>query len=182
MKHIVAIGAAAFLVAVTWSCSEATPPPPDNHAAIQAIKDSEAQWNKDYQAKDVAKLVAHYADGAVLMSPGAPAAIGRDAITSTIKAMVADPALSLKFEASQVEVAKSGDMAYTQGSYTMTMTPPGSKKPINDKGSYVTVYKKETDGSWKAVSDIASSSVSAAPPPSAAAAKGKKKAHAGKHK
>ena len=181
MKHTVAIGAAALLLALTWSCSEAPPPPPDNHAAIQAIRDTEAQWNKDYEAKDVTKIVAHYGDGAVLMAPGSPAAVGRDAITSLIKEMVGDPALSLKFAASQVEVAKSGDMAYTQGSYTMTMTPPGAKKPINDKGSYLTVYKKETDGSWRAVSDIASSSVPAGPPPNAAV-RSKKKAHAGKHK
>ena len=86
-----------------------------------------------------------------------------------LKQMLADPVLTLKFEASRVEVASSGDMAYTQGSYTMTMTDPSTKKPINDKGSYVTVYKKQADGSWKAVSDIASS----ATPPSPAPAQGK---------
>ncbi|HTT65113.1 MAG TPA: hypothetical protein VMG35_24850 [Bryobacteraceae bacterium] len=51
-----------------------------------------------------------------------------------------------------------GDMAYTQGAYTMTMTDPASKKTVNDKGGYVTIYKKQADGSWKAVADIASSS------------------------
>ena len=56
-------------------------------------------------------------------------------------------------------------MAYTQGAYTLTLTDPVTKKPINDKGSYVTLYKKQPDGSWKAVSDIASSATPPSPPP-----------------
>jgi ketosteroid isomerase-like protein len=59
-------------------------------------------------------------------------------------------------------VAKSGDVAYTQGSYTMVMTDPQTKQVINDHGSYVTTYRKQPDGTWKAVADIATSEV---PPP-----------------
>jgi hypothetical protein len=36
----------------------------------------------------------------------------------------------------------------------MTVTDPKTKKAITDKGTYVTGYRKQTDGSWKAVSDI----------------------------
>jgi ketosteroid isomerase-like protein len=90
---------------------------------------------------------------------------GKEAIRSALKQMAADPALSLKFEATRVEVASAGDSAYTQGSYTLTVTDSATKKPVNDKGSYVTVYKKQADGSWKAVSDIASSSTPPMPPP-----------------
>ena len=70
-----------------------------------------------------------------------------------------------------MEVAKAGDVAYTQGSYTMTMTDPNSKQVINDHGSYVTTYRKQPDGSWKAVADIATSEV---PPPAPPPAKAKK--------
>jgi len=127
-------------------------------AAVKALKETEAQWNKDFAAKDAEKLAAHYTNDAVLIAPGAPPASGIDAIRAALREMVADPELSLKFEASRVEVAKSGDMAYTQGAYTMTMTDPASKKTVNDKGGYVTIYRKQADGSWKAVADIASSS------------------------
>ncbi len=152
------------LVALTLSCAPA-PKPADTHDAdVQAIKDIEAQANKDYEAKDLDKLVGFYTDDAVLMAPGTVPAVGKDAIRSGIKQMVADPARSLKFEATRVEVASGGDMAYTQGPYTMTMTDPSTKKPINDKGSYVTVYRKQADGSWKAVSDIATSAIPPGPP------------------
>jgi hypothetical protein len=40
--------------------------------------------------------------------------------------MAADPAISLKFQATHVEVSKGGDLAFTQGTYTMTMTNPAN--------------------------------------------------------
>jgi uncharacterized protein (TIGR02246 family) len=136
----------------------------DNRQAIvQALKDNEAQWNNDFAAKNADKLAAHYADNAVLMSPGMPAANGKAGIRKVFMEMVGDPALSLQFHASRVEVAQSGDMAFTQGSYQMTMTDPASKKVIHDRGSYVTTYGKQADGSWKAVADIATSEVPPAP-------------------
>lgn len=134
-----------------------------NHASsldpAQTIRQMEETWNKEFEAKDAAKLMAHYTDDATLMATGMPAAHGKAAIGKVLKDMVQDPALSLKFHASRVEVAKCGDVAYSEGSYTMTMTNPATRKKISDKGSYVTVYKKQADGSWKAVSDIASSEV-----------------------
>jgi ketosteroid isomerase-like protein len=54
---------------------------------------------------------------------------------------------------SRVEVAKSGDLGYTQGTYTMTTTDPKTKKPVTDKGK----CKKQADGTWKAVADMSSS-------------------------
>jgi ketosteroid isomerase-like protein len=36
----------------------------------------------------------------------------------------------------------------------MTMTDPKTKKVLTEKGRYVTVYKKQADGGWKAVVDI----------------------------
>jgi len=132
-------------------------------ADVQALKDNEARWNREFVAKDLEKLVAHYADNAVLMATGMTSASGRDGIRKMLKEMVDDPALSLKFEASRVEVSNSGDLGFTQGSYQLTMTDPGSKQVIHDHGSYVTTYRKQRDGSWKAVADIATSEV---PPPS----------------
>lgn len=138
----------------------------DFSSKVSAQRGRPSQWNRDFEAKDVEKLVAHYADDAVLMSPGSRPSSGQEAIRSTLKEMVSDSALSLKFKARRIDIAKSGDIAYTEGSYTLTMTDPATKKPINDKGSYVTVYRKQSDGSWKAVSDIASSEMPPAGAPS----------------
>ena len=164
MKRSLGILFAAGVLAALTACSQApvaTSASPASHDAdVQAIKDLETQWNKDAAAKDLNGIVSHYAPDAVLMIPGSPAASGKDAILATHKDLLSDPNASLKFAASRVDV--SGDLAYTQGNYDLTVTDPATKKPVNDKGSYVTVYRRQGDGSWKAVSDIASSSV---PPP-----------------
>jgi uncharacterized protein (TIGR02246 family) len=154
MKSSFALGAAVAAAFLMMSGQGALAEARD--AATQALAANEAQWNQDYLEKDLDKIMAHYADDSIVMAPGTPAASGKDAIRQLLKAMVDDPAMSLKFSASKIEVSKSGDMAFTQGSYTMTMTDPSSKKVITDRGSYVTTYRKQADGSWKAVADIAS--------------------------
>ena len=161
---------AAVLMAGLAGCNQSPAPTASagtsssNHDAdVQAIKDTEKQWNQDYMSKDATKLATHYTDDAVLMTPGEGAMVGKDAIQKGLQQMVSDPALSLKFEATNVEVASSGDLGYTRGTYTLTMTDPHTKKPMTDHGSYVTDYKKQSDGTWKAVADIATSEVPMAP-------------------
>ena len=159
-KRVVLCSLAALCLA---SYSQTSGRPAD----VQALKDTEARWNREFAAKDLEKLVSHYADNAVLMATGMPSSSGRDQIRKTVKEMVDDPALALKFQASRVEVSSSGDLGFTQGSYQLTMTDPASKQVIHDHGSYVTTYRKQPDGSWKAIADIASSDV---PPPSLSSA------------
>jgi uncharacterized protein (TIGR02246 family) len=143
-------------------------------ADIKALRDTETKWNQAFAAKDPTKIASFYAAGAVLMVPGQAPVSGSDALLDAEKQMTADPALALSFQADKVDVAQSGDLGYTRGSYTLTMTNPQTKKPMDDHGSYVTVYRKQADGSWKAVSDIV---VSAVPPMPA-----KPAAHAKEHR
>ena len=166
MKRWAYLAGATLIALMATACNKTA----NTHDAdVQALKDVETQWNQDYVAKDMDKLVGHYADDAVLMVPGGPSTVGKDAIRSALKQMVSDPTLSLKFQATKVDTASSGDMGYTQGTYTLTLTDLQSKQLINDHGNYVTVYRKSADGTWKAVSDIASSAVP--PPPPAPATK-----------
>ena len=161
MKRLMILCATAAITLLATACNTM----PDTHDAdVKAIQAVEAQWNQDYLSKDAAKLAAHYTDDAVLMIPGSPAISGRDAIQANATQMASDPALSLKFQTAKIDVAKSGDLAFTQGTYTITLTDPHSGQVINDHGSYVTTYRKQADGTWKAVADIASSAVPPPPP------------------
>jgi len=165
MKAFVTLCGMAILALGMTACNQSPPAAPDTHDAdVKAISDIETQWNKDYVAKAADKIAAYYADDAVLMVPGGPSSNGKDAIRAAMKQMLSDPAMSLTFQASKVDVAKSGDLGYTQGSYKLTVTDPTTHKVINDHGSYVTTYRKQADGSWKAVADIATSEVPPAPP------------------
>jgi uncharacterized protein (TIGR02246 family) len=146
------------LLAFTVACTQA--PPPDTHDAdVQALKDTDAAWSKVMGAKDFEKSMSYYADDASLLISNAPAINGKDAIRAAMKPMFDDPSFALAFQASRVEVAKSGDLGYTQGAYTMTLTDPKTKKPFTDKGKYLTAFKKQADGTWKAVADMVSSDV-----------------------
>ncbi len=149
-----ALCAGVALVFAAWSQASDS-----READAAALRECEKQWNQDFVSKNLDRLLAHYQNDAVLMAPGMQASSGMAAIRKTLKDLIADPALSLKFRASRVEVSKSGDLAFTQGSYQMTMTDPHSRHVINDRGSYVTTYHKQPDGSWKAVADIATSEV-----------------------
>ena len=175
MKRVLILCAAAAIALAVTACNDT-----DTHDAdVKAVQANETQWNQDWLAKDSNKIVAHYADDAVLIVPGTPAVTGKDAIAKSLAGMLTDPALSFKFQAAKTDVAKSGDLAYTQGSYTLTFTDPQTKQVINDHGNYVTTYRKQTDGSWKAVADIATSDVPPPAPPPPMEMKGKTKPKAG---
>ena len=166
MKGVTTLSALAAVALSLSACNPAPVPAPDTHDAdVKAISDLEAQTAQGWAAKDAEKVMVFYADDAVMMTPGNDAAHGKDAVRASLKAMLADPALSLTFQSSKVDVAKSGDLGYTQGSYKLTMTDPNTHKPVNDHGSYVTTFRKMADGSWKAEADIATSEVPPMPAP-----------------
>jgi uncharacterized protein (TIGR02246 family) len=155
MKRWYFFGFAIGLGLISAGCSETPAPVPDTRAADErSIREGEIAWNADFKAKDVDRLMSHYADAATLMAPGAPVAKGRDAIRASLNGMLADKNMAITFSASMVEVAKGGDMAYSQGTYALTTTNPKTRRPVNEKGTYVTVYKKQAGGDWKAVEDI----------------------------
>ncbi|MGD0777587.1 MAG: SgcJ/EcaC family oxidoreductase [Candidatus Solibacter sp.] len=133
-------------------------PPPDTRAAdVQAVKDVETAWNKDMAAKDIDKIASYYAEDGCTLYPGAGIVCGRVAIKAAVAPYWADPNSSLTFQSTKAVASKGGDMVYSQGTYTATKTNPKTKKPMTDKGKYLTVYTKQADGSWKAAADTLNS-------------------------
>ena len=146
------------LVALSAGCSNPPAPPPDTRAAdLQAVKDVEAAWVKDTATKDADKYVSYFTEDASGLYPGAGTLNGKAAIKAAAAASFADPNFSVTWESTRAMASKGGDMVYLQGTYTMTVTNPKTKKPITDKGKYLTIYTKQADGSWKAVADTINS-------------------------
>lgn len=149
-------GASTFLL---MACSQPTPtsstPPMDTTAIAAAISANETQWNADWAARDAAKIASHYATNAVVMVPGVPILHGREAAQAAITAgPLTDHDFSLTFHAEDVQVAASGDMAFSRGVYEEHDTNPHTHHVDVSNGSYVTVYRKQADGAWLAVADI----------------------------
>jgi len=174
---ILTVGALAVMLSACGS-------EPVNKVAIEkSVTDVEKGILKAFNSKDTAGVAASYTADAIIMTPGAAPMKGTDAITAGLKELVADPNFKLDFASDRVEVADSGDLVATHGAYTLIVSDPVTKQPINDKGSYVTVFRKQKDGAWKAVLDINTSEVPPpAPPAPKAAAKQKKVAPKAKGK
>ena len=160
-RTFVLVGAAA-LVACVQNAPQPTPPP-DTRAADEAtLRATIKDWAAAAQAKDAVRFTSFYTEDAVVMMAGAPDISGMPAIREGIGHMMSDPGFSLSFEPANVVVARSGDLAYETGPYTMTMTGP-DKKPATETGHYVAIWRKQADGTWKAAVDAPVSDPPAAP-------------------
>jgi ketosteroid isomerase-like protein len=112
-------------------------------------------------AKTADGLLAFMAPDATAFPPGAPKATGTEAIRTTVTEMFSTPGFSIKWTPAKAEVSGAGDVGYTTGSYTTTMTNPAGN-PTTETGKYVTVWKKQAN-EWKVVEDIFNADAVAAP-------------------
>jgi uncharacterized protein (TIGR02246 family) len=126
----------------------------DTRAADEAaIRAASQEWSNAASSRDLEKTVSFYADDATYNPPGAPKAVGKDAIRKIWTNVMAIPGVNLRWETSKVVTARSGDLGYDTGGYTLTKNDAGGK-PVTTKGKYVVVWKKQADGKWKVIEDI----------------------------
>jgi len=146
-------------LALTAACTTTVPDTRD--ADIKAVKAVEAAWVQVIATKDVDKFASYYSDDASLLMPNAPIINGKDNVKAALKPMLADPNFALTFQATRADASKGGDFVYTVGAYSMTMTRPDGKTAATDTGKYLTVFKKQANGNWKAVADMINSDMPA---------------------
>ena len=154
---------ALSLLALAGCKPDTAAPKVDTAAEEAAIKANESAWMDAYARRDANALASQYADDGSLANPGmaiATDAAGRLAILDEV---AADPALKVDFATDRVLVAASGDLASSRGHYTMTYTDPATKQPKTENGNYLTVYRKQADGGWKAIEDFITPGAAAGP-------------------
>jgi len=141
------------------SAATAASPVADVAAVRQTIEQANNKFADAMMRGDSAGLVANYADDVVDMNPARPGWGGRGEMGAGFGKMVQSQKVTdYKYNIANVNV--TGDYAIETGSFEFTATPKGGK-PMPVKGKYLTVWKKQADGSWKIVRDISNS----APPP-----------------
>ena len=148
-----------FLAAVVLLCGCATnqslrDPANPGAALLKADRDFAACS----QAHGVAEAFRAFAAENALSLPmdGMPIH-GREAIAQSVTGL---PAGALTWQPVAADIARSGDLGYTWGTYELHARDDGGN-PVTRHGKYVTVWKKQRDGSWKFVVDIGNSN----PPP-----------------
>lgn len=143
------------------------PTPPDTRAADEAaIRNLDTQWSQAAAAKNVDQFVAAFADGANFFPPNQPAITAKEGIQKWASDLMANPGFAVSWTPTKAEVARSSDLGYTLGTYELTLQGPKGKT-MTDHGKYLTVWKKQADGSWKVAADVFNSDL----PPAGAASK-----------
>jgi ketosteroid isomerase-like protein len=122
-------------------------------ANAKALVKLDDDWSKAAAARDVNKVASFYADDAIAYPPNEPAANGREAAKKVWAAYFAEPTFNISWKTTHAEVAKSGDLGFTSGTYEDSFKGPDGKM-VSEKGKYVCMWKKQKDGTWKAIHDI----------------------------
>jgi ketosteroid isomerase-like protein len=125
----------------------------NNRSLEQRLRDLDAQWAKAAAAKDVEQTIAYYSPDAVVLPPNAASAATKEEVRNIWKDMLAAAGLVITWQPTRVQVGKAGDIAWVSGMYELTMNDAGGK-PVNDRGKYLEVWEKQTDGNWKCRADM----------------------------
>nr|MBN2277467.1 DUF4440 domain-containing protein [candidate division Zixibacteria bacterium] len=122
---------------------------------ISVEKEKILQADRDFSSLSVERgtayaFDAYMDDSAVMLRGGSAPIIGREAINRSFDNYPAGAVL--KWEPIMAEMAGSGDMGYTIGNWEMSMTDTSGNVKTGS-GNYVTIWKKQADGSWKFIFD-----------------------------
>ncbi len=151
MNGSLVLGVAVLAVTLA-ACQkqEAKTDPAEVKTVIQA---DEKKWNEEFKAKNLEGLMSHYADDAHFVADGA-VADGSTAIRKVYADALSDAYFGVTFASDKIDVASSGDLAYSRGHFSEKHEDRKTTQIVSESGTYVTVYTKQQDGTWKAVEDI----------------------------
>jgi ketosteroid isomerase-like protein len=163
---LIALSVAAALALTLSGCDKGQNGSGQSASSVtDAVKADETKWNAQFKSKDFDGLIAHYADDAFFAAPGTEPASGSTEIRKVYATALSDPNFAVSFASDRID--SSGDLAYSRGHFSETYTDKTTGKVMAGEGTYITVYKKQADGSWKAVEDITASGGAPKPVPSA---------------
>lgn len=116
------------------------------------LMNADKAWNDASLQKGYFHSRADFvSDDGIELSEGEMPIVGRQAVNDYLTNH-SDSALKVQWVTSRAEVAASGDLGYTYGSYTSQFKTE-SGKDTTAYGAYITVWKKQADGSWKFLAD-----------------------------
>ena len=81
----------------------------------------DAEWSRAAESKDAAKFASFYSETGSVMPFNAPIATGKTKVQEVWTQLMAKPGFSLQFVPTQIEVAKSKDMAYDVGTFELKL-------------------------------------------------------------
>lgn len=125
----------------------------DPAAERAALMDADREFAQAFAERGVEGWVSFFDDKGIQLPGGTAAAWGREEIEELAGRLFAAPNFtSLTWEPVYAQVAAAGDLGYTLGTYEATGTGEEGEE-LTQQGNYVTIWRKQEDGSWKVAFD-----------------------------
>ncbi len=141
------LNALVLMTALLAACN-----PPNLEQERQALLAADIAFAEDVAQGGAEAWGSYFAeDGRWYTSEGW--LIGRDAILEFAEQVFGDESVELTWTPEVAEVAYYGDMGYTIGTYEFVQGDPEGGF-VRSNGTYVTIWRKQGDGSWKVAVDI----------------------------
>jgi ketosteroid isomerase-like protein len=143
--------AALALFALTLSpiFSSAASAQSSTSASLAKIRDA---WVQDLHTKQLEPILSFYAPDAVFHQPTGERIIGAAALRTLFQNIMGMFDSDLTLHSQNLEA--SGDLGYDSGDYQEVLTTITTGAKINSKGSYIIIFKRQSDGTWKVIQQV----------------------------
>ena len=151
MKHRIYILSLCLIsiTLITTSCK----PKINKQADIQSLIKADKDFSKLSYETGSNNAFLHFIDSsAVMLRDNSKPVEGEDSIRKLLTGR-SDEGYKLTWEPKFADVSNSGELGYTYGIYELWLPDENGKFIPMQKGTYVTIWKKAADGSWKWVLD-----------------------------
>lgn len=120
-------------------------------SAAEALTTGRALFVEALSRRDVPTACSVYTDDALLLPPAAGRISGRDEISAFWEAGLTSGIAEISFEVGKVR--SNGALACEVGRYTFRIEPLDAA-PFFERGHYVHVHQRQSDGSWRRAVEI----------------------------
>jgi ketosteroid isomerase-like protein len=127
----------------------------DTQAEGEKLMQLSREWSAVASTGDIEKTLGYWADDAYVLSAGQPPLRGKESIRQMIVEGFNDPDFRISWEPQSAEISESGDMGYLIEDTQISMKD-STGAPMTQHFKAVTVWKKQSDGTWKNVVDVMS--------------------------
>ncbi len=113
----------------------------------------DTEWSRAAEGKDVEAVLSYVADDAIFFPPDGPMLRGKEIIRRFWSELAETPDFSFSWEATDAVVSSAGDIGYTYGLALVTRKDKEGDTDT-ERTKYVTIWKKQSNGSWQVVANI----------------------------